>query len=106
MKTLSEKYCKNVVSVNCLGTKERTVYKFNNGYGAVVVFNNSSIGVEAILIEFDDDYNTHKFIADVNGGCRLDNQEKLNNCLDSIAEKNGRQGHSGSFTIQELLLQK
>ena len=103
MKTLSEKYIKNVVSVNCFGTKERTIYKFNNGYGAVVVFNSNSIGVEAILIEFDNDSQTHEFIADVNGGCRLDNQEKLNNCLDNIAEKNGKQLQFGGFTIQELL---
>ena len=102
MKTLSEKYIKNVIKVDCLGAKERTVYKFNNGYGAAVFFNNNSIGVEAILIEFDDD-NTHKFIADVNGGCRLDNQEKLNNCLDRIVEKNGKQLQFGSFTIKELL---
>lgn len=103
MKTLSEKYIKNLVSVNCLGAKERAVYQFNNGYGAVVVFNNNSIGVEAILIEFDNDCKTHEFIADVNGGCRLDNQEKLNNCLDGIAEKNGKQLQFGGFTIQELL---
>ena len=103
MKTVSEKHIKNIVSVNCLGEKERTVYKFNNGYGAVVFFNNNSIGVEAILIDFDDDYKTHEFIADVNGGCRLDSQEKLNNCLDGIAEKNGKQLQFGGFTIQELL---
>lgn len=102
MKTLSEKHSNNVVSVNCLGAKERAVYKFNNGYGAVVVFNNNSIGVEAILIEFDND-NTYEFIADIGGGCNLDNQEKLNDCLDGIAEKNGKRVRVNGFTIQELL---
>lgn len=103
MKTLSEKHSNNVVSVNCFGEKERTVYNFNNGYGAVVVFNSTSIGVEAILIEFDNDCQTYEFIADIGGGCNLDNQEKLNNCLDGIAEKNGKQLQFGGFTIQELL---